>query len=114
TGQLEAVKAEHRSTLQSYEAKETLLAANVQHIGLVETEKASLAGQLSEKEQELTTARETISQLKKQLTNIRAPESPPHGQRVETLFGNSRRLILKKLENRELVQGEIGYYYIIK
>lgn len=109
--QLEALKEEHRATLQSYETKETLLAANIHHLNLAETEKASLANELTEKEQELAGARETIAQLKEQLVNTRTPEAAPH--RVEFTPGSSPMIGVEKLENKELVQGEIGDYYLI-
>ncbi len=112
-GQFEAVKEEYRSTLHSYEAKETLLAANVHHLLLVESEKASLTKELSEKEQELAAARETVAQLEEQLSDMRTRETAPPGPRVEFIFGSSSKLGIQKLENKELVQGEIGGYYLI-
>ncbi len=112
-GQLEAVKEEHRSTLQSYEAKETLLAANIHHLNLTEAEKASLATQLAEKELDLAAARETIAQSKEQLANMRAPARSGRDRRVEFVPDSSPILGVAKLESKELVQGEIGDYYLI-
>jgi hypothetical protein len=113
TEQLEAEKAEHRSTLQSLQAEKTLLDANLAHLRLLDTEKAALVKQLSVKQQETAGTLKPAAHLKEQAVNPGAPEPAKQAGKVQFVLDSSPKLEIKKLENSELVQGEIGDYYLI-
>jgi hypothetical protein len=112
TEQLEAEKAEHRSALQSYQTQKTLLDANLDHLRRLAAEKAALVKQLSEKEQG-GGALKAVGPLKGQASNLYAPEPARQTPKIQFVLASSPKLGIRKLENSELVQGEIGDYYLI-
>jgi len=113
TEQLEAEKAAHGLALQSYQTQKTLLDANLAHLRLVEAEKAALVKQLSAKEQQTADAQKTAVQLKGQALNLNVPDPAKQAGKVQPVLASSAKLGITKLENSELVQGEIGDYYLI-
>jgi hypothetical protein len=113
TEQLETEKAEHRSALHSYQTQKTLLDANLDHLRLLETERAALAKQLSAKEQQTAGALKTTAPVKGEALNLNAPEPAKPAPKVQFVLASSPKLGIEKLENSELVQGEIGDYYLI-
>ncbi len=112
TGQLDSQRAERQSALQSYQTQKVLLSANLDHLRLVEAGKAALADQVSVKDQQLTDALKTIAQLKEQVENMKSLK-PARTVKVQFSLGSSRLLDIQKLESKELVEGEIGDYYLI-
>jgi hypothetical protein len=111
--QLEAEKAGHRTALQAYETQRTLLDANLAHLRLLESERAALTKQLSAKDRQTAGPLKPAAQQKEQCVNLDAPELAKQAGNVRLVLASSPKLDIKKLENRELVQGEIGDYYLI-
>ncbi|MGO9543670.1 MAG: hypothetical protein ACLPPF_02610 [Rhodomicrobium sp.] len=112
-GQLDSLKEEQHSASQAYETQKALLAANIHGLQLVEAEKSSLTEQLSNREEQLAAALNTVAELKAQIANMKAPEPVAHAPKQEFTLGSAPTLGVQKLESRELVEGEIGDYYLI-
>jgi hypothetical protein len=113
TEQLEAEKAEHRSALQSYRTQTTLFDANLAHLRLLEAEKAALEKQLSAKDQRTPLPPKPAVQANGQALNLQTSEAAKQAGGVQHVLASTPRLGIKRLENNELVQGEIGDYYVI-
>src|SRR5262249_13200736 len=71
----------------------------------------ALVKQLSTKEQQTADTQKTAAQLKGQALNTPDPVKQPG--KTQFLLASSPKLAIKKLDNGELVQGEIGDYYLI-
>ena len=112
TGQLDAEKAGRRSASQSVPTQKDLLAENLDRLRLAEAGKASLADQVSMKEQ-LADALKTIALLREQVESLKSLKPAARAGKVQFNLGSSRQLDMQKLESRELVEGEIGDYYLI-
>ncbi|MGO9171523.1 MAG: hypothetical protein ACLP7P_06120 [Rhodomicrobium sp.] len=113
TGQLDAEKAGHRSASQSVRTQKDSLAENLDRLRLAEAGKASLADQVLVKERQLADALKTIAQLREQVENMKNLKPAARAGKVQFNLGSSRQLDIQKLESRELVEGEIGDYYLI-
>jgi hypothetical protein len=111
--QLEAEKAGHRSALQSYQTQKTLLDANLAHLRRLEAEKAALAKELSAKDRQTAGPLTPAARQNEQAAAPGAPEPAKQAGKAELVLTSSPRIEIRKLENREMVQGEIGDYYLI-
>ena len=131
TAQLDAVRAELQTTLRSYQTQKDLLSANIDHVRLVEAEKSALAIRLAAREQQTADASHAIAKGKAQAPDPKTPvaaapteKSPPPNvdgrvqpanpmERAGLVLNGTPNLGIQKLESRELVQGEVGDYYLI-
>jgi hypothetical protein len=112
--QLEAERAAHRSALESYQTQKTLLDANLANLRRLEAENAALAKELSAKDRQAAgPVTPAAPRQKEQAAAPGAPEPAKQAGKAGLVLASSPRIEIRKLENREMVQGEIGDYYLI-
>jgi hypothetical protein len=110
---LDSERATLRSTVEALQIQKKLVGANVSHLRLVESSRAALADQLAAKEQQLAAFPKMPAQPAAQAANNRSSEPPRQVAKVNLQLDGTAKVGVEKLNDRELVQGEIGEYYII-